>query len=439
MVGALAFCRWVPAGRSVWLTAAAANAFLAIPSLIPSQFKVGSTYLRNDGRLIVQTLRDRVISQAPFEVVQSLKTLRPLWESIGDYATLRIYILGTAVVHCELGDLSRAESLLSELEAMAPSDLSVLQAIDALVRCSVLAAMGHLDRAEKTLRAAESLFRESGDEVGLLCATMQRAWIHILKHEGTEAAVELESLTCHPLLVQSSWFQSYVHSFCVQAHGTRSDLVGAEKSLARYETARAVCPSALRDYRVYRAMTRLCAENGEWVRAEDHCRRAFAAVGELAGQIADNDERSHLLETQSAFFDEARRCYQSLNRADEAELLIAILKTPEQIPPPDTSSQRKRDRRLLRAGLWLLFIDVCCSLGVIGAKAFLDVEPSHPIKQCVALHVVGTIVVNKFVLCYLVIGLFLPGLRAHRGLAVFLIAWIPWGMVAFSLFEDTFS
>jgi hypothetical protein len=163
LVGALALCRWVPSGRSLWLTAAVANAFLAIPSLIPFQFKIGKASLRNDGRLIVQTLRDRVISQSPFEVVQTLKALRPLWKSIGDDATLRI----------------------------------------------------------------------------------------LLKQETTEAAGKLKSLTCHPLLAQSSWFQSYVYSFCVQAHAARSDLVGADQSLVSYETARSVCPSTLRDYRVH--------------------------------------------------------------------------------------------------------------------------------------------------------------------------------------------
>jgi tetratricopeptide (TPR) repeat protein len=433
MVGALALCRWVPLGRSLWLTAAAANALLAIPSLIPSQFKVGSTYLRNDGMLIVQTLRDRVISQAPFEVVQTLKALRQLWESIGDDATLRIYILGAAAVHCELEDFRRAEMLLAELDATAPSDPAMLQASDALVRCSLLGGTGRPDEANEALRSAESLFRASGDEVGLLSATMQRAWIHLLKHEATEAAVELESLTCHPLLQPSSWFQSYVYSFCVQAHAARSDPVGAEQALARYETARTVCPSALRDYRVYRVMTRLCAEIDDWVRAEQHCRRAFAAISELVGQIAHTDERSQFLETQAAFFDELRRCYQSLNRADEAERLIALLTTTEQIQQPDTSRQRQRDRRLLRAGLWLLLIDVCCSLGAIRARAFLEVAPWHPINQCSVLHVVGTIVVVVFLLFFLVIGLFLPGLRAHRGLMIFSIAWIPWGMVVFGL------
>jgi hypothetical protein len=439
MVGALALCRWVPSGRSVWLTAAAANALLAIPSLIPSQSKIGSTYLRNDGRLIAQTLRDRVISQSPFEVIQTLTALRPLWEAIGDYATLRIYILGAALVHCELEDFSRAEMRLSELDAIPPSDLAILQASDALVRCSIFGGTRRLDDAEQELRVAESLFRANADEVGLLCATMQNAWIHLLKHESTEAAVELKSLTCHPLLKQSSWFQSYIHSFCVQAHAAGSDVAGAEQALAKYESARTVCPSALRDYRVYRAMTSLCAKNDDWLRAEQHCRRAFAAVNELVVQIADTDEQSHFLETQSVFVDEVRRCYQSLNRTDEAERLIALLITPEQIPPPDNSGQRERDSRLLRAGLCLLFIDVCCSLGAIWARALLDVESWHPIKQCVVLHVVGTIVVVVFVLCYMAMGLFLPGLRARRGLMIFSVGWIPWGIAVFSLLEDAFS
>ena len=245
LVVALALSRWFPSAWSLWLTAIATNAWLLIPSLVPMQFKIGGTYLRNDGKLIVQTLRDRVVSQSPFEVTLTLKALRQLWESIGDDTTLREFILGAAALHCELEDFTRAEQLLSELDAMAPSDLPVLQASDALVRCSILVGKGRLDDANQTLRAAESLFRESGDEVGLLCATMQRAWIQVLKHDATEAVVDLKSLAFHPLLEQSSWFQSYIHSFCVAAHAARSDVAGAEQSLARYETAQAVCPSAV--------------------------------------------------------------------------------------------------------------------------------------------------------------------------------------------------
>ena len=90
----------------------AVNALLAITSVLPYQGKVGKVVLRTDGRLIMEVIRDHVISTPSITVIQTLNALRGFWKSIGDHNSLQIYLLTSGIAYVGLEDLERADLLL---------------------------------------------------------------------------------------------------------------------------------------------------------------------------------------------------------------------------------------------------------------------------------------------------------------------------------------
>ena len=154
-------------------------------------------------------------------MIQALKTFREFWQSIGNHTMLRLYILGSAAAYAEMNDIERAETLLSELDSLEPSDLLTVQAREAMVRGAIHGAAGRLELAEQALLAADATFQAAGDEGGQLFTAMHRLWIRIARRDLPAAIDDLSTLTTHRLFRRSSWFQASVHAFCVQAHADR--------------------------------------------------------------------------------------------------------------------------------------------------------------------------------------------------------------------------
>jgi tetratricopeptide (TPR) repeat protein len=433
MVVALALWRWLPWGASVWFTAAATNALLAISSLLPYEFRVGKSALRTDGRQILQILRDGVISIPAPQVVQSLNTLRPLFASISDHTTLRLFILSAAAGYSDMEDYDRGEALLSELESLSPSDIPAVQARDALIRSVISSGQGKLDDAENALSESESLFRAIGDDGGLLCVTIQRLSILILRHDAQGAADELSMLTSHRFVKHGSWFQNFIQAVCVEAHAANSDVAGAEKALGEYEATRGRRPMPSRDLLVYRGVARLRSRSEDWVGAETAYRRAFAAINEVADSWPDADEHSRFIQRQSPFLDEARQCFKALNKVEEAEKLLTPPLSAEEAKRRVDDAPMRRHRRLLRAGLLFLLFNVLCIAGMLALDADPRTDAGRMTLAGIFVLTSSTIIAALYVVFHFAIGRFIPRLRHSGGAVILLLACMPWVTLLFVL------
>jgi hypothetical protein len=274
------------------------------------------------------------------------------------------------------------------------------------------------------------------DDRGLIYIAMQRLWIRIARHDYAGAIGGLSTLTSHRFFKQSTWFQSLVHAFCVQSYAAVPDRSGAEEALVAYERLRRRQSSAWRDLQVYKTVARLRAQDGDLVRAELAFRRAIEAIDELAHSWPDADDLRWFLERQSAFLGDVRQFYGDLNRAGEAERLIAPVASVETIEQRLVDDRRHRDRRLARAGRWMLFIDFCCTIGLTLSPAFGKLAPRNPIAVGGVMFVLGTIEAVVFFVLYWVIGLIMPRLRS--GLVTLLFACVPWLSLLASLISTAF-
>jgi hypothetical protein len=95
----LGLALYLPTGRlaALFLIFAAANALLAIGSLIPVRLRVGGAMLRSDGRLLLQLLRTGSWEQPPPDVIQTARGCRRLWRAVGDRMMDRLYTLSAAL------------------------------------------------------------------------------------------------------------------------------------------------------------------------------------------------------------------------------------------------------------------------------------------------------------------------------------------------------
>ncbi len=169
-----------------------------------------------------------------------------------------------------------------------------------------------------------------------------------------------------------------------------------------------------------------CAQNDDWAQAEDAYRRAVEAMDELARSWPDAEGLRGFLERQVPFLDQVRRCYDQLNRADDAERLIAPIASVGQIEQRLDDERQRRLRRLGRVGRWILLADVCCTIGLILSQTFVRLAPSHPLAVGEILFVLCTIVAIVFSVLYWLVGLIVPRLRSSGSLVSFILASFPW-------------
>jgi hypothetical protein len=430
----VAICLWrfVPWGKSVWLTAALLNGFLAGANLIPHQIRVGKATIRSDANQILRTLRKRTNSLQPPVIIMSVKALRGLWESIGDYLILRANLLSAASAWLTLGDIERAEMVCSELGCLPQVDVPSYLAREALVRSAIIQRAGRVDDAVAALDAPEAYFRSVGDALGLACVALQRALAKVQRGDAASAVVELEQLMSDPVARSSRALRDDLWIARFAAHAALSDTAALEEMVARGGTLGHGRHSPPRELLLYQSLARLYAQKADWARAEPAFRRAITAIDAVAKTWPDAEEQHRFLQRQSAFLDEARHCFQALNKSEEADRLIRPVASLEEIQQRLDDAPRLRHRRLLRAGLWMLLVDVVCIPCLLVLGAFL------PAKQ-LGLHVFVTLslfVLYTFcTLLYLVfhaaIARFIPRLRNSGGAVILLLALLPWFSLVF--------
>ena len=349
-VGALALSLWVPWGRSAWITVMAVNALLAITCVLPYRVKVGKVVLRTDGRLILEVIRDRVISTPSITVIQTLDALRGLWKSIGDRNSLQSHLLASAIAHVGLEDLERAGLLLTEAESLGKSNEPLLQVLGLLVRSAIDAQVGALEQAARALDDAERILASLADQGGLLAVSIQRAAMSVQQHDATGAADELKLLVAHPLARQNPLIFGSLLAAHLEAHVALSDTLGADEILAEYERSRRRHTSLATDLAVYKAMASFHSRQEDWLRAEPAYRKSIAAITAVMNAWPDAADRNRFLERQSAFLAEAGHCFQVLDKVAKFDRIVPRARSAKEIQQVAAAAHRLRDRRLLRTG-----------------------------------------------------------------------------------------
>jgi hypothetical protein len=202
---------------------------------------------------------------------------------------------------------------------------------------------------------------------------------------------------------------------------------GLDEMIADYEVARRKLPYAARDIHVYRAAARLYAQNQDWARAEPAYRRAVTAVSAIVNAWPDRSEQIWFLARHSALLDEARHCLGMLNKSEEAQRLIPVVQSAEEFQQRLADAPRLRHRRLLRAGLWILLVNIICIACQIAFVALVaDQRGGFMLLVAPLLFVLYTSLTALYLLFHAAIGRFIPGLRHSGGAVILILACMPW-------------
>src|SRR5262249_47042278 len=102
-VAAFALWKLLPWGGTVWLLAAGLNAFMAVVNALPFAFRVGNAPFRSDGAQILHVLLRGAAGSPGPGPLHMLRSLRGLWEGVGDRLGLSVYLLDAAMAWRDLG------------------------------------------------------------------------------------------------------------------------------------------------------------------------------------------------------------------------------------------------------------------------------------------------------------------------------------------------
>ena len=431
---ALGLLYGLPGGGSVWLTVAAVNGLLAAISLLPFRFRVGKATLRTDGALILQALRTGLVAQPPPDMIQTARYLRDLWLSVGDTLILRVYLIAAAQAWIELGDIERADDLCREADSLPGASPPDVRSLGGIVRSQIALGAGRPDEADAALDAAEAYYRAAGHRVGLFLIALCRASVRVGRGDPAGAARDLDALVTDPTAAGHPALALSLLTTRLSAAVAASDLDAVGRTRAEYEAVRVPRHSAARDLQVYRSLARFDDGRGERAGAAAAYRRAIGAVSQLAGLWVDAEDRARFLETQSRLFAEACDCLRALGMADEADRLAESLTGSA----PETPA-RWDDLKCRRWGYRLMLANFTCAAGASGLAAVVDRASRIPFVLLAVLLSVALMAGAFYLVFDQTLGRLAPALRKGGGMAVLLLACLPWLVAALVLFLTLFD
>ncbi|WP_165228298.1 site-2 protease family protein [Aquisphaera insulae] len=421
--------------RGLWMALFLMNAFTAIGSLIPHQFRAGKVPLRSDGMLMLQTLRFGTIpTPLPVSIETSLG-LRPHLEAIGDIRGLRIRLLGIVVEALELGDLSRAEELYHEAESLAPDEVPSIRACQALVTASLAASTGDRARAADLIDSAASAYDALGHPVGRLMTAWVRADLRALDGDVPGQVTDLRALAADETAARHPWLRTRLQAARMTAEAGLAvagpGSMGAASLVAAYERMRNVHLTPALDLRFYRAIARACLEKGDQAGAELALPRLIAAIRSLADSWTVPEERARFVRVHAPTLAEIREGSAALGKGDKAEALLTQL---EVAPPDETATTEAailRERRLRRHGLRLLGLNVVVLILAIGGLVLSGPRPQAagmmvPFLVGLISLALGTAIALIYAAVRFLIGLLIPRLRHGGGGMLLLLALAGW-------------
>jgi tetratricopeptide (TPR) repeat protein len=407
----LGLALYLPTGRlaALFLIFAAANALLAIGSLIPVRLRVGGAMLRSDGRLLLQLLRTGSWEQPPPDVIQTARGCRRLWRAVGDRMMDRLYTLSAALSWIELGSTEKAESLYNEAVAIDAAH-PYIDWLEAVARTSLALARGEVSEARAALSRAEVLGDATGAEGRCLVALLRAS---LLEGEGRpgESLAAFEALSADPAARRRPELGLSALTGRLRAACAGGDPSALPELRARYETERRRRPSDVRDLHTYRALARCASSRG--ADARDDYRRALTAMASLAAMWRDAQDRTAFADAQRDLIEEAR---QSLG----AEGVAPFLETPQadQAAPAVNEAWRRWSSRLMLINL--------VSVALLAPLA-MAIRPHGPLVLFLAvLLVLFTFLGGVCLLFDFTVGKLLPSMKRLTDVILLSLAVMPW-------------
>jgi hypothetical protein len=423
---ALAMSSLGPRGNLVWLTIAAVNGVLAVICLVPFRFKVGKAPLRTDGALILQALTTATLRAPAPTTIQSVRSLRSLWESVGDNICLRLNLLSAAMAWAELEDFQNAEQILVDLESLPKWNTPIERFIEAMLQAHIAFGMGKVDHGHEALNAAEDQCQSKETAAGLFSVVIMRASAKVLSGDAAGSAADLDALMSDDLAERSPVLAAVLLAARIEAYTAIGNVKASEDLLAQYELTRAAAPSEIRDLQVYRAIARLHAQHEDWARAEPPYREVVTALQRLVGAWDDVADKTRLLQVHASVLNEARSCFEVLGKGAEFDGIVEPLANPEADARQTTEASLAIDRKLWHAGLRILLVNVICFALATWLDSLAPPGSQRPFRMLRLDLILCAILGFPLVVGYFLAGRLIPVLRASLGAVMLMIVCLPW-------------
>jgi len=413
MAAALCLTVYLPLGMpSIFLGIfAAANALIAIVSLIPVHFRVGGTILRSDGKLLLEILRTDYQS-SPIEDIQVVQGCRRLWRAVGDRRMERLYTLSAALSWIELDSPAKSESLLSEA-------------------ADIDAPHPYIDWLERFTRANLALSRREPSEVchalirDLSCGERVeaeerylidslRAVLLLCEGRHMEALAAYESLSEDKISRTRPEFGMATLIGHLRAACVVGDQAAVSALLARYKASHVSLRSHVRDLHVYSASARFSHTRG--INASDDYYHALKAVGSLSAEWRDSQDRDAFIDAQRTLIEEAE---QVLGSEITAKLIEGIGTPRSEHALPALKDPRR----------WWAFRLMWINL--ISTVTFVLFSPSikprgEPVLLLASLLMLFTFLGVIYLLFDFAVSKLLPPLKRLSGAILLVLALMPW-------------
>jgi len=304
MAAALCLTVYLPLGMpSIFLGIfAAANALIAIVSLIPVHFRVGGTILRSDGKFLLEILRTDY-QNSSIEDIQFVQGCRRLWRAVGDRMMERLCTLNAALSWLELGSPTKCESLLAEAADLNASH-PYIDWLEGVTRANLALFRQEPSEVSLTLIQAVSCDENAGAEARYLLDLLRACQLH---NEGrhAEAMAALGSLSEDLISRTRPELGMLALIGQLRAACAAGDEAAVSALLARYKASRVSLRSHVRDLHVYSASARFSRTRG--LNASEDYYHALKAVGALSAEWRDSQDRDAFIDAQRTLIEEANQ------------------------------------------------------------------------------------------------------------------------------------
>jgi len=181
-------CFYLP-GSMFWWGITAANALVALAAFAGT----GNTPVKTDGQQWLQTWQNDPAASC-LANLHATRTLRPLWQAIGDRRAEVSRLVANALIWHDLGDAEHARALVAEARAILP-DLPFVAHVSArLLDAAAHEAASEFAEADAIYSDIDSLLLSKKDIIGRGRVTCHRAALAARRGEASAADAQLPAL-----------------------------------------------------------------------------------------------------------------------------------------------------------------------------------------------------------------------------------------------------
>lgn len=320
---ALLLLLWVDFASWLWGLLAAVNGYLAFANLMPFQFRRGGVSFQSDGAQILGALRGQPRFVPPGLRVRRTRGLRNLLTSVGDFLTLRQFLLSSAEAWLELGNLDAADEDLAESVALPVPATESSRAIEAIVRAQVCLTRNQHEEAQTWLDQVEETWKQLGAR-GVQIVALLRSFGWIGAGELDRARTTLQE--CADLGAHVD-----VQALALQLRGhldqARPEPGRLEQITADYEASRRAQPGSVLSLAMPMLLATGYARQENWTKASVYYHEALWFCRASMEQLAEEKDQKRFAAGQAELRTQARECFLRL-KLEEADRLEEVYFTP---------------------------------------------------------------------------------------------------------------